>query len=167
MCTHANCFKSFNEKGNLKTHMKIHSKEKPLKCIYQNCAHFFRTHSHLKAHMKTHLYKEYLSCEICKERFYSKGMLNIHMYNHRIDPVKRDYNDEELNYIIKNHGEDYIKKIFNNEYDFKTHINIVGRQNVDKNSLNDYCMGGMIILIYINIYFMKYNWVIKITINLF
>jgi uncharacterized Zn-finger protein len=48
------CNKGFNEKGNLVTHYRIHSGEKPFVCNFKNCEKSFKARSHLKDHIKIH-----------------------------------------------------------------------------------------------------------------
>lgn len=49
------CLKHFNEKGNLKIHLRIHTKEKPYICNFEDCQKSFRTKGHRKDHLMRHI----------------------------------------------------------------------------------------------------------------
>ena len=44
------CHKHFNEKGNLKTHIKFHSNSRPFQC--KLCYKSYKTNGHLKDHIE-------------------------------------------------------------------------------------------------------------------
>lgn len=81
-CTFKGCDKHFKTKGNLWTHLKIHSNDRPFKCNFEECKYSTKNKSNLKHHItQIHSVERPFKCafEKCTYSTKKQGSLKIHI----------------------------------------------------------------------------------------
>ncbi|XP_075441615.1 zinc finger protein 236 isoform X2 [Ascaphus truei] len=74
------CSKEFKKPSDLVRHIRIHTHEKPFKCL--QCFRAFAVKSTLTAHIKTHTGIKAFKCDYCMKCFSTSGSLKVHIRLH-------------------------------------------------------------------------------------
>ena len=82
ICPFYNCLKEFKDTGNLKTHIRTHTGERPFICSY--CQTKFITKGHLQSHLVIHTGNKQFRCHFqgCSKKYSRLGRLKQHTRLH-------------------------------------------------------------------------------------
>ncbi|KAM4579943.1 zinc finger protein 407 [Odontesthes bonariensis] len=76
------CDRTFSEKWALNNHMKLHSGEKPYKCVWPSCHYAFLNLSAMKDHYRTHTGEKSYLCDLCGFAGGTRHALTKHRRQH-------------------------------------------------------------------------------------
>ncbi|XP_054710146.1 gastrula zinc finger protein XlCGF49.1-like [Uloborus diversus] len=76
------CSYSTPYKGNLPTHIKTHSEERPYSC--EICSKSYKLKSHLARHVQSHSAELPFKCTVCDKSFHRKDRWKLHVQAHDV-----------------------------------------------------------------------------------
>ena len=110
------CKKDFSQMAHLQKHALVHSGEKPHLCSFEGCDKSFSSQSNLKTHMRLHRGEKPFPCDVCDQSFTQKEHLRTH----------KRFHDNERSYVCNPCQRSYISSSgLNNHCKTKRHFQTI------------------------------------------
>ena len=107
------CKKDFSQMAHLQKHALVHSGDKPHLCSFEGCDKSFSSQSNLKTHMRLHRGEKPFPCDVCDQSFTQKEHLRTH----------KRFHDNERSYVCNPCQRSYVSSSgLNNHLKSKGHF---------------------------------------------